>query len=260
MGSEGFAESRSVAVFKKSRALVILGIVALAALAWGYMLFLGWHAALDNSASLQTQSHHSASFLFVFVMWSVMMVAMMVPSAAPTILMFDTIVHKRVINKSWFSPTVIFVAGYLAAWTVYSAFAAIGQLWLQNTALISTAVSKSAPIVSGILLIIAGLFQFSPLKYACLKHCRSPIGFFMLHWQNGHRGALAMGLRSGMYCVGCCWAIMVLMFVAGAMNIIWMAVLALFILVEKLMPWERRFSQISGVLMVAWGIWIFSRL
>jgi predicted metal-binding membrane protein len=260
MSSEGFSSSRSLAVFNKSRALVIFGIVALSVLAWIYMVYLGWHATVDSTASINTHTHHSRNLLFIFLMWSVMMVAMMVPSAAPTILMFDTIVNKQVRHKNRFSPTALFIVGYLVAWTTYSGFAATWQLWLQNSALISTAIAKSVPSVSGILLIIAGLFQFSPLKYACLKHCRSPMGFFMLHWQEGHKGALLMGLRSGMYCVGCCWALMVLMFVAGAMNIIWMVVLAVFILVEKLIPWGRRFSQISGFLMIAWGIWIFSRL
>jgi predicted metal-binding membrane protein len=260
MRSEGLTESSSIAVFRKSRILVILGIATLSMMAWGYMVYLGSDAASDYTASHHAQYHQSTNFLFIFVMWSVMMVAMMVPSAAPTIIMFDTIVQRKIKKKYRFSPTIIFVAGYLTAWTVYSCLAAIAQLWMQNSALISTTMSKSAPIVSGILLIIAGLFQFSSLKYACLKHCRSPVGFFILHWQDGHKGALEMGLRSGMYCVGCCWAIMVLMFVVGVMNIIWMAVLAVFILAEKLIPWGRRFSQVSGIFFIAWGIWVFFHL
>lgn len=256
MPKEEYVKSRSAEVFNQSRAIVITGIITLSVLAWGYMVYLGWHASAGTGAG----THHSASFLFVFVMWSVMMVAMMVPSAAPTILMFDTIVKNQAGNESRVSMTTVFIAGYLATWTVYSGFAAMGQLWLQNAALISTAMARSAPIVSGVLLVVAGLFQFSSLKYACLKHCRSPVGFFMSHWQDGQKGALLMGLRSGTYCVGCCWALMVLMFVAGAMNVFWMAVLALFILVEKLIPWGRRFSQTSGVVMIAWGIWIFTRL
>ena len=257
MPSEGFTESRSVALFRKSRVIVIVGIVILSVLAWGYMVYLGGDISADFTANHHTQNHHSTNFLFIFIMWSVMMVAMMVPSAAPTIIMFDTIIHKKYRNTYRFSPTIVFVAGYLAAWTVYSGFAAIAQLWLQHSDLISPTMSKSSPIVSGILLVVAGLFQFSPLKYACLKHCRSPMGFFIIHWQDGHRGALEMGLRSGIYCVGCCWAIMVLMFVAGVMNVFWMAILAIFILAEKLIPWGRRFSQLSGYFLIAWGIWVF---
>ena len=260
MRSEGFAENRSVAIFRKSRVIVIVGIVTLSVLAWGYMVYLGWDASADFSASHHTPYHHSTNFLFIFIMWSVMMVAMMVPSAAPTIIMFDTINQKKYRNPHRFSPTISFVAGYLAAWTVYSCFAAIAQLWLQNSALISTTMSKSTPIVSGILLVIAGLFQFSRLKYACLKHCRSPMGFFIIHWKDGHKGALEMGLRSGIYCVGCCWAIMVLMFVAGVMNIFWMVLLAVFILTEKMIPWGHRFSQFSGGVMIAWGIWVLFHL
>ena len=188
------------------------------------------------------------------------MVAMMLPTAAPTILMYETIAQKRFTTHGRISMTAFFIAGYLIVWAVYSGFAAIGQIWLQNTALISTTIAKSTPVVSGILLITAGLFQFTPLKYACLKHCRSPMGFFMLHWREGQNGAFIMGLRSGLYCVGCCWALMVLMFVAGAMNIVWMAILAIYILVEKLIPWGRRFSRIAGFLMIVWGIGIFSFL
>ena len=255
MPSERLIESRSVAVFRKSRVIVIVGIVILSVLAWGYMVYLGWGTSANFSAN-----HHATNFIFIFIMWSVMMVAMMVPSAAPTIIMFDTIIHKKYRNTYRLSPTIFFVTGYLAAWTVYSGFAAIAQIWLQNFALISTTLSKSTPIVSGILLVVAGLFQFSPLKYACLKHCRSPMGFFIIHWQDGYKGALEMGLRSGIYCVGCCWAIMVLMFVAGVMNIFWMAVLAVFILAEKLIPWGRRFSKLSGYFLIAWGIWVLFHL
>lgn len=260
MTSEGFPASRSVSVFNKSRRLVIFGIIAMSVLAWIYMASLGLHATVEPNASNYTHSHHFENLLLVFFMWSIMMVAMMLPSAAPTILMFDTIIHKQGRNASRVSPTFLFISGYLATWIIYSGLAAIWQIWLQNNALVTTVIVKSVPSLSGTLLIIAGLFQFSHLKYSCLKHCRSPMGFFMLHWQEGRKGAFLMGVRSGLYCVGCCWVLMILMFVAGAMNIIWMLVLAVFILVEKLIPWGRQFGQISGFSMIAWGLWILSHL
>jgi predicted metal-binding membrane protein len=253
MASEESIESRSTTVFNKSRALVIVGIVSLSMLAWGYMVYLAWYSAADTSALPKPHTHHSTSLLFVFVMWSVMMVAMMLPTAAPTILMYETIAQKKTTSHNRVSLTVIFVAGYLFMWTAYSGLAAFGQLWFQTSSLVSTQMVKSAPVVSGILLISAGIFQFTPLKYACLKHCRSPMGFFIQHWQEGWKGSFLMGLRNGMYCIGCCWALMVLMFVAGVMNTVWMAILALYILVEKLIPWGRSFSQLTGILMIVWG-------
>jgi len=197
MAPDRFSVSRSTAVFNGSRALVVFGIVAMSVLAWVHMGYLGWHATVHLNSS-HPLGHHSTSLLLIFLMWSVMMVAMMIPSAAPTILMFDTIVRKRPEHLNRVSPTLLFVSGYLATWTIYSGMAAILQLWLQNTALVTTPVVKSIPAVSGCLLIIAGLFQFSQLKYACLKHCRSPMGFFMVHWKDGNGGALLMGLRSGL--------------------------------------------------------------
>lgn len=253
------SRSRSIAVFNRSRAMVIFGIFALSALAWVHMGYLGWHAVAHSDA-LRPSAHHPTNLILIFLMWSVMMVAMMIPSAAPTILMFDTIIRKKSEHTALVSPTLLFVSGYLATWMVYSGMAAVLQLWLQNAALITTSTVKSVPVISGCLLIIAGLFQFSHLKYACLKHCQSPMGFFMLHWKDGPRGAFLMGLRSGLYCVGCCWALMVLMFVAGAMNIIWMVLLAIYILAEKMIPGGRRFSRISGMIMIGWGLWMLAPL
>jgi len=237
-----------------------MGGIALSVLAWGYLIMLGGHGAAAAPAIDARPFHPSAAFLFAFLMWSVMMVAMMLPSAIPTVLLFETIARKQVDDSGRPPSTVLFIAGYLIIWTVYSGFAAIGQLWLQHAGLIATAMAKSAPTVSAIIPIVAGLFQFTPLKSTCLKHCQSPMGFFMLHWRKGQKGALLMGLRSGMYCVGCCWALMVLMFVAGGMNMLWMAGLALFVLIEKLAPGGRRFSRLSGLLMIAWGIWIGTRI
>lgn len=254
MASGEIASSRSSLVFKQSRLLVIISIVLLSILAWGYLVRFGGHTPFGISQGHTDHGHHSTGFFFVFVMWAVMMVGMMLPTAAPTILMHNTMVRKKGSNSDQVLSTLIFLAGYLVIWTVYSGFAAAGQLLLQRMALVSIPAAKSTPVVSAILLIAAGIFQFTPLKYACLKHCRSPMGFFMLHWREGQVGAFYMGLKSGFYCVGCCWALMVLMFVAGAMNVIWMALLALYILVEKLIPWGRQFTQIAGVAMVVWGI------
>jgi predicted metal-binding membrane protein len=260
MPHEAPAKNHSAWGFNASRAVVLTGIVALSALSWVYMLVLGRHASAAALTMDVTQPDAFAGFLFAFLMWSVMMVAMMLPSATPTVLMFETMVRKGASHASRTAMLTIFVAGYLAIWTLYSGLAAAGQLWLQHSGLVVPAISKSLPAVSAGLLIVAGIFQLTPLKHACLRHCQSPLGFFMVHWRRGRKGALLMGLRSGVYCVGCCWALMVLMFVAGVMNVIWMAALAIFVLFEKLAPGGRRFSQLSGLLMIAWGVWIAIRL
>ena len=116
----------------------------------------------------------------------------------------------------------------------------------------------TSPILGGIILIAAGIFQFTPLKYSCLSHCRTPLGFFMTEWREGTKGALVMGLRHGAFCVGCCWLIMALLFVAGVMNLFWIAIIAVYVLAEKLLPGGHKVSWGIGALMVAWGLWMFA--
>jgi len=197
--------------------------------------------------------------LLLFVMWAVMMIAMMVPSAAPMILAFLTVNHRRQTSVRPLVPVVIFVFGYLAVWTAYSAVAALAQWGLHKAALLSPTMAANSPVVSGGLLLAAGVFQWTPLKRACLKGCRSPLSFLMSEWRDGRRGAFVMGLRHGSYCVGCCWVLMALLFVVGVMNLFWVGVIALFMIGEKIMAKGELLGRLAGVALVIGGVVVIAR-
>lgn len=194
------------------------------------------------------------SVLLLFLMWAVMMVAMMVPSAAPMILAFLTVNQRRRTTARPLVPVGIFLLGYLAVWTAYSAVAALAQWRLHGAALLSSTMAATSPVLSGGLLIAAGVFQWTPLKRACLKGCRSPLSFLMSEWRDGTAGALVMGLRHGAYCVGCCWVLMALLFVAGVMNLLWVAVIALFVMAEKILARGELLGHVAGIALVTAGI------
>ena len=204
----------------------------------------------------QLQAWSAGMFAFMVVMWFVMMVAMMLPSAAPMILTFAAIQRRRKAQGGSMVSTGVFIAGYLLVWAAFSLLATSAQYGLERAALVSPMMGKAAPWLGAALLVGAGLFQFAPLKDVCLDKCRSPIGFIMTEWRDGARGALVMGLRHGAFCTGCCWALMALLFVGGVMNLLWVAALALFVLIEKVVPAGGRLGKAGGVLLVAWGAWI----
>jgi predicted metal-binding membrane protein len=193
------------------------------------------------------------------VMWTVMMVAMMIPSAAPMILLFSTVHRRRAAAGRPAVPTALFVLGYLAVWAVFSIAAALGQSALHAAALLSPAMAMASPMLAGAVLTAAGVVQWTPLKRACLAACRSPLSFLMSGWREGHRGALLMGVRHGVYCLGCCWAVMALLFVAGVMNLVWVAAIAIGVLVEKVAPWGDVAGRIAGVALMAAGVLVAAR-
>ena len=192
-----------------------------------------------------------AGLWLIFMMWAVMMVAMMVPSATPMITMYARMVRGR--ERGAWPQVWLFAGGYIVMWTVFSVAATAGQVLLQRAALISNALS-TGPIVGGVILGIAGIYQFTPFKKACLTNCQSPIGFFMTNWRKGPGGALRMGLKHGALCIACCWMIMALLFVAGVMNLIWIAALSAFVLIEKAVPRGDLFAKVAGVGMIACGL------
>ena len=249
-------------LLKRDRIIVISGIAGVSILAWAYMFYLAWGIMnMDMGIEMsmpQMQSWGALDFILTFVMWTVMMVAMMVPSASPMVLMFATINRNRRGQQSPFVPTGVFLLGYLIAWAWYSALATLGQWGLHTAALLSPTMVNASPILGGALLLTAGIFQFTPLKYACLTRCRSPLGFLLNEWREGTRGALVMGLRNGNFCVVCCWALMSLMFVVGVMSLLWMAIIAAFVLVEKVAPGGLWVSRISGLLFIVWGAWMLT--
>ncbi len=171
-----------------------------------------------------------------FVMWISMMVAMMMPAATPTVEAFATIARRRRARRQPYTPTLVFVTGYLLAWCCFSAAAVVAQWQLYRAALLSPTLQNTSLVLAGTALLIAGLYQLTPVKMACLRGCRSPLSFIITEWREGYGGALTMGLRHGFICVGCCWALMSLMFCVSVMDLRWAAALAIYAAAEKLIP------------------------
>ena len=247
-------------ILKKDRIIVIVGAVAVAAIAWGYMVYVAQRATeMDMSMGMtmgNVQSWNGVDFSLMFVMWAVMMVAMMVPSAAPMLLLFASVNRKRRLESRPFVPTSVFLSGYLAVWTAFALLATLGNWGLHQASLLTSMMGgSSSGYLGGGLLMVAGAFQWSQLKYACLTHCRSPLSFLMSDWREGTRGALMMGLVHGRYCLGCCWILMALLFVLGVMNLVWIAALAAFVLAEKVVPAGNKVSKVTGVLLIGWGVY-----
>jgi predicted metal-binding membrane protein len=253
------------AVLKHDRVIVLAGVVGLSALAWAYLLTLVWRMPPQDMgmamamAMPHMQDWGTSEVFLTWVMWAVMMVAMMTPSAAPMILTFATINRRRRAQQGPFVPTTVFALGYLLVWSGFSALATVAQWGLHTAALLSPMIVITSPLVGGLLLIAAGLFQWAPLKSTCLTQCRSPLGFLMTEWREGAWGALVMGLRHGGYCVGCCWVLMALLFVAGVMNLLWVAAIAALILVEKVLPRGELVGRVAGCVLLLAGLALFGQ-
>jgi predicted metal-binding membrane protein len=249
----GFLE----AVLRRDRLIVTGGLLALTALAWVYIARMATVApAHHGMAMLQAKSWSVAETGGLVLMWIVMMIAMMIPSVAPVILLFAGVSRRRRVQGILAAPVSVFTLGYLLAWTGYAVLAALTQSALHSAALLSPAMASASPLLGGAILILAGVYQWLPVKGACLSHCRSPLGFFSAEWREGVSGALRMGFRHGSYCVGCCWALMALLFVAGVMNLVWVAAIAGFVLAEKLVPNGRLLGRITGAALAGCGLWV----
>jgi predicted metal-binding membrane protein len=250
------------AVFTRDRILVVVGIASISAAAWLSLVFRHGATTPLPMGTIMARSALRAwgvrDVAFTFAFWAIMMVAMMASSVMPLVLRFATIQRERAGQQDPLGRTGVFFLAYLVVWTAYSGLAAVGQWSLHSAALLSPMLVRTHPLVGGMLLLIAGVFQFTPLKDACLQRCRSPLGFFLHEWREGRRGAFVMGLKHGSTCVVCCWALMSLMFVVGVMNLLWMALLTVFVLVEKIAPGRRWVCRVSGGLLLAWGAWMLA--
>ena len=187
-------------------------------------------------------------------MWAVMMVAMMVPSAAPMTLVYAAVARKAAREDHPVAPTFVFVAGYVAIWALFSVAAAAAQLGLARLALLSPAMASASPVLGGGLLIGAGVYELTPYKSVCLGHCRAPAQFISQKWRRGFAGAFRMGLGLGTYCLGCCWILMGLLFVGGVMNLLWIAAIAAFILLEKTLPFAETGGRVVGAGLIVVGV------
>jgi predicted metal-binding membrane protein len=241
---------------RRDRLLVGAGLLAAALLAWAYLFYdarrMSDAAACCTMASLGGSPF--AALLSLFVMWSVMMIAMMLPTALPMVLTFAAVSRNRRQLGRPAVPVAIFVFGYVIVWCAFSGFAAGAQWLLYRRALLSASMASSSTMLAGTLLLAAGVFQFTPLKRACLTRCRSTFEFIMTRWREGRAGALRMGVEHGAFCAGCCWALMVLLFVVGVMNLFWVAALTLLVCVEKLLPARAQISAATGVVLLGWGV------
>jgi predicted metal-binding membrane protein len=247
-------------VLRRDRIIVLSGLAAITALCWVYVLSLT--ADMRNMemgaemAMPRMQAWGVADFGLTFGMWAVMMVAMMTPSAAPMILMFAQVNRRRREQQVPYVPTSVFLLGYLLVWAAFAVLATLAQWGLHAASLLSPMMISTTPVLGGVLLLVAGIYQWTPLKHACLSKCRSPLGFVLNEWREGRWGAFLMGLKHGGYCTGCCWSLMALLFVAGVMNLLWVAAIAEFVLLEKVAPAGDRLGRVAGVVLVGWGVWV----
>jgi predicted metal-binding membrane protein len=200
----------------------------------------------------------AVEFALVFVMWAVMMVGMMAPSAAPMIIMYARVGRQGKMAGKPLAATGWFAAGYFLAWAGFSLAATLVQWVLDREALLDARMASGNLLLGAVVLIAAGLYQWTPIKSACLSRCQTPLGFLMSHggFRSSVRGCLYLGFLHGIYCVGCCWILMALLFVVGIMNVLWIAILALLVLLEKLTPWGRWVARIAGAACVVAGAWI----
>ncbi|RWC32133.1 MAG: DUF2182 domain-containing protein [Mesorhizobium sp.] len=280
---------------RRDRVITIAGVVALCLLAWLYIVAgagLGMNAwemtrlalfphqqtadmtsdmsgmdmsgmdmpGMDMSAmamAAEPRAWGAAIWALMIAMWWVMMIAMMAPSAAPTVLLYAR-VHRHALAQGQLqdklAPTGVFMAGYLLVWLGFAVAATALHWLLEREAFVSaTMMSSQSRWLSGIVLIAAGLYQLSPLKNACLSHCRAPTAFLARHWRPHAVGALRLGALHGAFCVGCCWMLMALLFVGGIMNLVWVAGLAILVLAEKLFPAGQWVGRAAGIALIAWG-------
>jgi predicted metal-binding membrane protein len=241
------------AILQRDRLVVAGCLVTMVVLSWIYLLDMAADMS-QMSMPMTVPQWDVTDLTLLFIMWAVMMVAMMVPSAVPVTLAFLSVNQRRQDSSRPLVPTYIFVLGYIVMWCAYSALATFAQWGLHEATVISPAMRVTSPVITGVLLIAAGVFQWTPFKRSCLLRCRSPLSFLMSRWREGRWGALLMGLEHGSYCVGCCWILMALLFVTGVMNLFWVAVIAAFVLTEKLFPHGELIGRVIGLVLVTMGM------
>jgi predicted metal-binding membrane protein len=259
--------SALLALPRRERFLVGASLCGVALLAWAYIIY---EARRMNATGVcecmrmkmsgpDLSSWPATTLLPLFLMWAIMMIAMMLPSALPMILTFTAITRNRQRLGRPYIPISLFVFGYVAIWCIFSALAAVAQWLLHRHALLSPSMASTSALLGGTLLLAAGIFQFTPLKQTCLTKCRGPLEFIITRWREGRAGAFRMGIEHGAFCTGCCWALMALLFVAGVMNILWIAALTLLVSLEKMLPARARVSNGAGLLLAGWGVCILAR-
>ncbi len=259
-------------ILLQDRRLVVFSLLSLSALAWTYLVVMARQMAAGNmtlmgmgASSAMTGSNMMGTmttsqmpwspltFLLMFIMWSVMMIGMMIPSAAPMILLFARVQRRKLADQAPTARIAAFTAGYLLIWTLFSLIATGLQWALTELRLLSPTMESTSQFLAIGVLLAAGIYQLTPVKLACLKQCQSPLGFLTSHWKDGISGSLRMGIEHGMFCLGCCWLLMALLFVGGVMNLIWVAIIATFVLLEKVVPKGEIVGRVGGILLIVFA-------
>jgi predicted metal-binding membrane protein len=267
------AETRLEALLRRDRLVVLSALSAITILAWAHVIYLaaqmemggmdmsGFRMAVTATGMLMMPAFQQWSlteFVLTFLMWVVMMVGMMTPSAAPIILLYARGGRQAAADGKPFASTVWFLSGYMIAWTAF-ALAATGAQWaLDRAALLTATMAAASTVLGGAVLIAAGLYQWTPLKEKCLVQCQSPVTFIQRNggFRRDALGSLRLGATHGAFCVGCCWALMTLLFVGGVMNMLWISAIAVFVLAEKVIPAGRIIARTAGVIFMVGGLWI----
>jgi predicted metal-binding membrane protein len=258
-------------ILDRDRWLIAASLAALVVVAWSYLVVMAAQMArgdmrvvgLSDMSSMRgmvmpPEPWTATTFALMTLMWWVMMIGMMIPSAAPMVLLFGGVQRRRLPDERPALRVALFVAGYLAIWAAFSALAASAQWALTSAGLLSSMELTATRRLGALLVALAGVYQLTPLKNVCLQHCRSPAEFLSAHWRAGSAGAWWMGVVHGAFCVGCCWLLMGLLFFAGVMNLLWVAALGVFVLLEKLVPRGAWLARASGVLLLAFAAYLLA--
>lgn len=249
------------AVLRRDRWLVGGALAATIALCWMWLVPMareleteGMMCGVASWGAVATWE--AGHVIMLFAMWSVMMAGMMLPSAAPIVLLYACVVRKSPGVERPSTHVYAFAGGYLVAWIAFSVGATALQSVLTDFLLLSPTMASQSPVFGGMMLMLAGLYQLTPWKRACLDWCRSPVDFLTRFWRPGVGGGFRLGVAHGIYCLGCCWALMLLLFVGGVMNVWWIGALTVFVLFEKLAPLGAKAGRWLGSVPIGFGIWM----
>jgi len=254
---------------RRDRVVVAAALALVTILAWVYLL-----AGAGTGMNAMEMTRHSmmpmpmmqhvqwdpSYAVLMFFMWWLMMIAMMLPSAAPVILLATGINRRSRVDQAPYGSAAAFAIGYLLVWALFSLLAMGTQWLLERLGWLTPMMTSASDLLAGTVLVIAGAWQFSPWKSACLNHCRSPVQFLTEHRRRGNIGATLMGMHHGLFCLGCCWFLMALLFVGGVMNLYWIVGLAIYVAAEKLLPGGQRTAKIVGAVLLLWGLAILANL
>ena len=250
----------SSSLSSKDKKIVLTGLFLVSAVGWLYMFYMAW--AMKNMHLVDmwmpprggTRAWTTFDFFMLFLMWFTMMIAMMTPTVVPMVMMFTTVNKSKKLKQQPYAPTSIFLLGYLLAWALFSVVVSLIQWPLHQSGLLNPMMDSRSYLLSGGILVLAGLYQFTPLKDVCLNQCRTPLGFIMTAWKEGNFGALKMGFQHGIFCVGCCWALMLILFAVGVMNMLWVILITISVLLEKVLPVSTKTMRaLTGFGLLIWG-------